>query len=167
MEKIAIIPEIYTDLVNLINTASYYLAEQPLPDHKDYISFNRKLVIAGLNIPDLEDAGDKRIFISLRQILVNKYTGDIYKKFPSFLIEINSIDLINIRKPENITENIEVGFKIVEDNKIISRNKGPLNVNAIDYFKSMLANKNFHIKDILEIYLADYIAKHEDELNNI
>ena len=167
MKKIAIIPEIYTDLVNLINTAPYYLAEQPLPDHKDYTKFNRKVVISGINIPDLEDVDDKRIFISLCQILVDKETGDIYKKFPSFLVEINSVDLISIRKPESITENIEVGFKIVEDNKIISRNKGPLNVNTIDYFKSMLANKKFHIKDILEIYLADYIIKHEDELNNI
>ena len=167
MEKIAIIPEIYTDLVNLINTAPYCLAERPLTDHLDYINYNRKLVITGLNIPDLEDAGDKRIFISLCQILINKDTGDTYKKFPSFLVEINSIDLISIRKPENITENIEVGFKIVEDNKIVSKNKGPLDVNAIDYFKSMLFNKNFHLKDILEIYLADYIAKHENELNNI
>ena len=58
-------------------------------------------------------------------------------------------------------------IRIDEDNKIVSKNKGPLDVNAIDYFKSMLFNKNFHIKDILEIYLADYIAKHENELNNI
>ena len=167
MEKIAIIPDVYKDLINLINNAPYYLAERPLIDHLDYINYNRKLVITGLNIPALEDADDKRIFISLRQILVDKATGDIYKKFPSFLFEINSVDLISIRKPENITENIEVGFEIVEDNKIVSKNKGPLDVKAIDYFKSMLFNKKLHLKDILEICLADYIAKHENELNNI
>ena len=168
MKKITIIPELYADLVNSIKNTSYYLAERPLVDHIDYINYNRKLVVSGLNIPDLEDACDKRIFISLRQILVNKYTGDIYKKFPSFLIEISADNTTFLLEPFNPNSFAKVDYQDVDgEGKIIKSYKDRLSVNSIDYTKSLIKNKNLHLMDILEIFLKDYIDKNKEYLDKI
>lgn len=168
MEKIVIIPELYADLVNSIKNTSYYLAEQPLSDHIDYINYNRKLVISGLNIPNLEDVGDKRIFISLRQILVNKDTGDIYKKFPSFLVEISADNTTFLLDPVNPNSFAKVDYQDVDgEGKIIKSYKDRLSVNSIDYIKSLIKNKNLHLVDILEIFLKDYIDKNKEYLDKI
>ena len=169
MEKINIIPEVYQPLYEGINSVPYHWAEYPLPDHPDLPQFSRKLIVTGFNSPDLQDQNDERLYISVRQILVNKETGIILKKFNAPVWEIMSNTWSYIRNPVNPNQLIQVDKQIIDDEtgEILSVEKSYIKVSTIKYLKLLLHSRKAHLVDLFALYLKDFATAKMSDLDKL
>ena len=166
-EKI-IIAEKYLPLLQAIENVPNYWAEHPLEDHEDLPQFNRKLVISGFNAPDQERAGDC-LFISIRQRLVHKETGKVFRSIKAPDWEISGSTWSYFRDPADPSKLLEVTKQILDDetDEILSSEKTFLPISTIKYLKFLLLNKAAHLVDLFELYLKDFAEAKKTDLDKL
>lgn len=166
-EKI-IIAEKYLPLLQAIENVPNYWAEHPLEDHEDLPQFNRKLVISGFNAPDQESAGDC-LFISIRQRLVHKETGKVFKSIKAPDWEISASTWSYFRDPADPPKLLEVTKQILDDetDEIISTEKVNLEISTIKYLKFLLLNRAANLVDLFELYLKDFAEAKKTDLDKL
>ena len=166
MENYILTPAIEARLQE-INSTPYYWASINLPEHEDLPNFNRKLVVSGFNSPDLEVNNDERFFITVKQIFINKETGNIFKIFNAPQWEIYAHTWSYLRNEQ--FQVIEVDKQILDDEtgEVLSTEKSKIQVSTIKYLKWLLLNRKAHLVDLFNLHLSDFAAAKIEELNKL
>ena len=167
MEKLQI-PKVLEPILQAINGVPYYWAEMPLEDLSELPQFNRKIVVSGFNSPDLEDENDERIYITIKQLFINKETGKIFmtrKQKPwEILSSLKSIfpNPADATKPVFVNENtLDDEGEVVETNKVI------LKVPSVKLMRFLLLTKQAHLTDLFAANLKDFAIQFKEELDTI
>lgn len=166
MNENLIIPNSINEKLIEIENNPLYWAEYSLSDLPDYPIHCRKIVVSGFNIPDLENENDKKIYITIKQILTNKETGVDFKKNNAPIYTIFSSDSSDLMDEENKIILVDKHILDIEGN-FLEIEKSTIKTPAIEYFKYNIINRKIHIIDIFRKYLEYFAVNKKEELDKI
>lgn len=167
--KKLIIPTEYKKVLDEIDKMPYSWATQSMKEHPDLSDFNRSLVVSGFSAPDMESENSTRIYLFLKQILVHKTTGRIFKTNQIEPIELSTYKPLEFRNPDKFTEIVRVPEQTIDDDgeTVLNTENVTIPLNRARYTKYLIVGKKIALTEALVDFLKTYIADFSEELDRL